>query len=430
MRLLKTSSLALLAAAVIAVTVPTHETAALAGSADQRGTVVSSTPVLGLDAGQVRDFLQPLGVYVPEARRGVDAYRVVYRTVDVAGRATTASSLVVLPRTSDRRLRPAVWLHGTQSYRGDAPSVSECCDRAAGVLFGSLGYATTVPDYLGLGEGPGFHPYFHAATMVSASVDALRATRHLAATKGNTVGGPVAVSGFSEGANASFLLARALEQEVDSRFSLGVLAPISGAYELFDIEWPAALDGAVEPRAATYYLAYFTTAWNRIYHLYDDESMVFKAPYAGHVAALFDGNHTIDQTTAGLPARPADLLQPGYITQLRHPTGALGQAARANDHACLRWRTSAPIRMYAAHGDPEAVYANSQQCKKLLIASHVTLTDVGDVDHITSLVLSIPQVATWFATPEVHQLSASTPREEMPGCRSGVVPVEMTANAQ
>jgi acetyl esterase/lipase len=131
----------------VVVTVPTQAAAAEAGTADRRGMVVSSTPVLGLDARQVKDFLQPIGVYVPEAQRGVDAFRSVYRTVDVRGRSTTASTLVVLPRTDDRRLRPVVWMHGTQSYRRDAPSVSECCDRAAGVLFASLGYATTAPDY-------------------------------------------------------------------------------------------------------------------------------------------------------------------------------------------------------------------------------------------------------------------------------------------
>lgn len=396
MNTVKLSSLALLTA--VAVAVPTGAMAAETHSADRRAVVVSSTPVLGLDAQQVKDFLQPLGIYVPEARHGVDAYRVVYRTSDVDGRSITASTLVVLPRTDDRRLRPAIWMHGTQSYRYDAPSVSACCDRAAGVLFASLGYAGTAPDYLGLGEGPGTHPYFHSATMVSASVDALRATRYFAAGKGRVVGGPVAVSGFSQGANGSFLLARALQRGADRSFTLGALAPISGAYLLFDIEWPAALDGAVEPRAATYYLAYITVAWNRIYHLYEDESEVFKAPYAGRVAELFDGEHTIEESMAGLPATPVDLLQPGYATLLRNPTGALARAARVNDDACLGWKPSVPTRMYAAHGDPEAVYANSERCKELLNGADLTLTDVGDVDHITSLVLSIPDVARWFAT--------------------------------
>jgi dienelactone hydrolase len=399
MNVVKLSSLALVTAmATTLAAVPTQATAARTGTADGRGTVVSSKPVLGLDTDQVKDYLEPVGVYVPEARHGVDAYRVVYRTLDVRGRSTTASTLVVLPRTGDQRLRPAVWMHGTHSYRKDAPSVSECCDRAAGVLFASLGYASTAPDYLGLGEGAATHPYFHSATMVSSSVDALRATRNFAAGKGRVVGGPVAISGFSQGANSSFLLAKALQGGADRNFSLGALAPISGAYELFDTEWPAALDGDVEPRAATYYLAFITVAWNRIYHLYDDESEVFTSLYAGHVAALFDGEHTFEETMAGLPSKPADLLQPAYAELLRNPTGALAQAARINDDACLRWKPSAPIRMYAAHGDPEAVYANSERCRESLHGADLTLTDVGDVDHITSVVLSVPHVAKWFAT--------------------------------
>ncbi|MGX7676198.1 lipase [Plantactinospora sp. DSM 117369] len=369
-------------------------------AANRGGRVVSGRQVLGLEPQQVKEFLEPLGVYVPQARHGVDAYQVVYRTVDVRGRSTTASSLVALPRTGDRRLRPAVWLHGTQSYRLDAPSVSECCDRAAAVLFASLGYAATAPDYLGLGAGPGTHPYFHAETAVSASVDALRATRHFAVRYGRTVGGPVAVAGFSQGANNSFLLARALQRGADRNFSLGALAPISGAYHLFDVEWPAAIGGDVDPKAATYYLAYLTVAWNRIYHLYGAESEVFQEPYAGNVADLFDGEHTIEESMAGLPAKPSELLRPEYAELLLQPTGRLAGAARANDDACLGWRPAVPVRMYAAHGDPEAVYANSERCQRELrgVGADVTLTDVGDVDHITSLVLSVPQVATWFAT--------------------------------
>jgi hypothetical protein len=91
---------------------------------------------------------------------------------------------------------------------------------------------------------------------------------------------------------------------------------------------------------------------NRVYGLYEDESEVIQAPYAGRVGALFDGEHTVDETMAALPAIPADLLQPTYAQLLRDPTGPLARAARANDDACLRWKPSVPIRMYAAHGDP------------------------------------------------------------------------------
>ncbi|MEV0274669.1 lipase [Hamadaea sp. NPDC050747] len=390
---LKTAALAVAAALALVASSP-----APAQAQTWRGTVVSRTPVFTMDPGQVKDFLTPIGVWVPEARHGVDAYRVVYRTVDVRGRSTTASTLVVLPRDGARRLKPAVWLHGTQSDRHDAPSVSPCCDRAAGVLFASLGYAATAPDYLGLGEGPGTHPYFHAPTMVSASIDALRATRAVAARSGRLVAGATSVAGFSQGANAAFLLAQALQDGADRRFSLGALAPISGAYRLFDVEWPAALGGDVDPAAAAYYLAYLTVAWDRVYNLYDDESEVFQAPYGGHVAELFDGRHTLDETLDALPAMPGDLLQKAYADRLIRPTGVLAKAAEVNDVACRDFTPTAPVRMYAAHGDPEAVFANSLACQESLRGADVSLTDVGDVNHITSLVLSVPQVARWFAT--------------------------------
>ncbi|GAB3963060.1 hypothetical protein V1634_03990 [Plantactinospora veratri] len=69
-----------------------------------------------------------------------------------------------------------------------------------------------------------------------------------------------AVSGFSQGANSSFLLAGALQRGADRNFTLGALAPISGGYHLFDVEWPAAIGEDVDPKAATYYLAYLTVA--------------------------------------------------------------------------------------------------------------------------------------------------------------------------
>jgi hypothetical protein len=397
MNVVKVAALALVA--TVATTAPASAVTGV-GNSSGRGTVVDSDLVLSLDPAGVEQFLTPIGVYVPQARHGVDGYRVTYRTVDVRGRATTASAFVVLPRTPDRRLRPAAWLHGTKSYKGDAPSVSECCDRAAGVLFGSTGYATVAPDYLGLGDGPGTHPYFHRESTVNSTVDALRALRNVAAGHGRKVDGPVSVAGFSQGANISFQLGRALQQGADRSFSLGALAPISGAYHLFDVEWPAAVKGdQVRPDAAAYYLAYITVAWNRIYHLYGDESEVFKAPYAGKVAGLFDGTHTFEDTVAALPATAGELVKDAWIQQLLHPTGKLAHAARVNDDACVRWTPTAPVRMFGGNGDDEAVFANSQRCYRELRGrgADVTLTDVGDVDHITSLVLSIPQVATWFA---------------------------------
>ena len=111
-------------------------------------------------------------------------------------------------------------------------------------------------------------------------------------------------------------------------FTLGAFAPISGAYYLFDIEWPGALDGAVRPDAATYYLAHVTVAWNAIYRW------------------------SVPRTPTTSPAQPGG----------------------------RRYRSGCTPHPATLHG------------------ADLTLTDVGDVDHITSLVLSMPHVATWFAS--------------------------------
>ncbi|MEU9624406.1 MULTISPECIES: hypothetical protein [unclassified Streptomyces] len=39
--------------------------------------------------------------------------RIVYRTVDITGRPTTASELVAMPKNDERDLRVVSWLHGT-----------------------------------------------------------------------------------------------------------------------------------------------------------------------------------------------------------------------------------------------------------------------------------------------------------------------------
>jgi hypothetical protein len=63
----------------------------------------------------------------------------------------------------------------------------------------------------------------------------------------------------------------------------------------------------------------------------------------------------------------------------------LAVVALLNDRSCFDFVPRAPARMFAVHGDPEAVFANSLACQDSLPGADVTLTDVSDVDHISSL---------------------------------------------
>src|ERR1700742_3479614 len=223
----------------------TTVTSVAAGASHQRGQLVSVTPLRTLPTvAAVRAELTSDGFDPSSARYGVRSYRLVYRTVDPFGRPTTASGLMVLPDRPTRQLSVVSYNHGTESYRGDVPSESPTgAEPAPAYTFASAGFAAAAPDYLGLGTGPGLHPYMDLPSETTATVDMLRAVRHYEAGHGVALRRNVLATGFSQGASAALGLGRALAHGADPYFRIGALAPISGAYDLPGAEVPAIIDG-------------------------------------------------------------------------------------------------------------------------------------------------------------------------------------------
>lgn len=374
--------------------------AAAGGSQPDRGQVVSAERIAHMSAAATGRYLSDGGYDAPAPRYGVDQYRLVYRTVDADGRATTASGLVVLPDSPARALHTVAYEHGTLVTKTDAPSTDESDARVSPTLFAGRGYAAVAPDYLGLGKGPGFHPYMDTATETTASVDMLRAARAFAAGRGRTLDGRVLVTGFSQGGTAATALARALGSGADPRFELAGLAPVSGPYDVQHAEIPAAFgdDPTLDPKEAAFYFAYWTVAMNRLHHFYDAPSQAFLPPYDTTVEGLFDGLHSQQQVFTQLPATPEQLLTPEFVRRLLHPTGALLEAVRDNDTTCSDWTPKAPVHLYAARGDKDVAIADSRHCQAEFRASgtDAPLTDVGDVGHFVSPLRSMPLIAAWF----------------------------------
>ena len=115
---------ALVAAAVVP---PSVAAAAPAGTrAGGRGALVSATPLTMLATpSAVTAKLASDGFRTGTQLSGVRTYRLVYRTVDPAGRPTVASGLLALPLAGRGPLPVVSFAHGTESYRLDAPSVSD-----------------------------------------------------------------------------------------------------------------------------------------------------------------------------------------------------------------------------------------------------------------------------------------------------------------
>ena len=380
-----------------------HGAAAFGRYHHDRGRLLSVTEVAALSPAQVQAAVVPFFGDTKRVRYAVTDYRITYSTIDPQGRPTTASGLVVLPTGAGSHLNVISYDHGTNPTRDAVASVTAGGgDREAVELFGSAGYAAIAPDYLGLGTGPGDHPYMNLASEVTASVDMLTASRGLAEDHDVRLNPRVMVTGFSQGGAAAMGFAHAIQDGQAGRYwRLGAVAPMSGPYNVRTAEIPALLSNSLNPESEVLYISFWTVSMNRLYHLYDNPAEVFQQPYASIVEGLYDGNHSEEDILSALPNSPTALLTPQYIARLQHPTGALLHAMKQNDVSC-DWHPNVPAQIYAADGDDGVAFANAQQCQAQL-AEHgdkVELVDVGHVDHNTSAELATPQVLAFFTAQE------------------------------
>ncbi|WP_051020208.1 alpha/beta hydrolase family protein [Nocardia araoensis] len=135
---------------------------------------------------------------------GIESARFIeYVTEGPTGAPTTATGVLATPAgTPPAGGWPIVaWEHGTSGLgascgisanpRYDAPIVQQLLER---------GYAVVAPDYVGLGVGAATtHPYLQSRTEATATVDLVRAARHV----DTTLAGRWAVAGVSQGGHAA-----------------------------------------------------------------------------------------------------------------------------------------------------------------------------------------------------------------------------------
>ncbi|WP_328827679.1 lipase [Streptomyces sp. NBC_00252] len=374
-----------------------------------RGRLVSVVHLRTLSAPQVaaelrsdEDGAWDAGV----VRHGVDTYRVVYRTVDPKGRPTTASGLLAFPRNGERRLRTVSFAHGTELYKGDVGSVStEVWSQAPALTYASAGFAVVLPDYLGLGLGPGRQQWMDVPSETTTALDLLRAADSYAPAVGRQLGRDVLITGFSQGASAALGLARALQEGADPQFRVRASAPVSGAYAFRDVALPALLDGRADPKDGVIYTALALVSFNRLHHVYDSPGEVFRAPYSRTIEGLLDGTHTGQEVMARTPDTVDELLTARGRALLAHPTGGLAAALRITDGVCTGWTPHAPVRLYYAEGDEQAVNGNSEHCQASFRARgvEVPLIDLGTPDYGGSRHLGSQRAATaaivrWFTS--------------------------------
>jgi pimeloyl-ACP methyl ester carboxylesterase len=367
-----------------------------------RGELISYERTDSWTLDQVDSLVAALGIPLPP-ENGVDIYRVEYRTWDARMEApTTASGALLVPTGISGPFPMGSYQHGTIVLKEDVPSRGSV-EQMIGVLFTSTGYITAMPDYLGLGSSPGLHPYCHAKSEATASVDMLRASKSLMDELSVEDNGQLFLFGYSQGGHATMALVQEIEALHSGEFEITAAAPMSGPYDLVGAQTDMLLTG--DPYSAPFYLPYIMLAYNGIYDMYAEPSDFLKEPWASTLPPLFNGMNNYDVLNAAVPAVPLDIIREDVLDDfLNNPENPFRRALEYNTQLSIA--PQAPTQLYYCTGDDQVHYLNAINARQAYLdlgrdvpaLNGEVFTGGTPLDHGGCVEPSLLSARSWFET--------------------------------
>lgn len=334
-------------------------------------------------------------------------YRIHYTTPGTDNALDTASGLLALPDVSPEMEFPiVVYGHGTTNGPTDVPSQLRGGYEIA-MGYASKGFITAAPDYLGLGDSRGFHPYAHAATEASASRDMLFAVQQwLANNPLEWDAEHLFLTGYSQGGHTSAALHRELQLNWPS-LPVTAATHMSGPYSISGVMRDQVLGD--EPYNYPSYIAYVVMGYQEVYdNLYGDIHEIFKEPYVTNIINFRNGTITLSALNTQLIALlnsntgttvVKHMLQDSILDKMINDSAfILNQVLREND--VFEWAPLAPTRLYYCGGDTQVPHENAlvaESAMQALGAPDVDAVNINAVfDHAPCVLPSVTNSIQFF----------------------------------
>ncbi|TXF90070.1 T9SS type A sorting domain-containing protein [Neolewinella aurantiaca] len=355
-------------------------------------TTLSAQDVVDFEVQDVQSrFILGLAVPYP-AQYDVQSYKVLYTTTDAFGQPDTASGLVTVPITTQDFLFPlAVYNHGTVGEREAVPSRPTVQERLVAAAISTAGYITIAPDYIGLGDSEGPHPYVHAATEASAGRDMIIAVKKWLTNESiSAFNDQLFITGYSQGGHAAAALHRDIATNPgDDGLVVTSASHLSGPYSISEVmvgtlfqQGNATLPG---------YIAYTYISYDYVYGLFDSLSQAFVEPYlepierfANEETTLDEFNDELDQLLRNNNARLNAIFQDSIraVLQSGDPTHPINIALADND--TYDWAPEEPTLIYYCTADEQVPFRNAILADSVMRANgstSITLESGGAQTH-------------------------------------------------
>ena len=348
------------------------------------GDLVAWREAGSLDAGLLTLAVIELGLTGVTVSGGATCYKLTYRTPNVSGNLINASGLVCLPAGRSGG-RPVIsYQHGTIFRDGEAPSsgFSTSGEGLIGAILAGVGYVAVLPDYIGYGDSTDeLHPYVHAATLASSTIDMNRAARRFLDAPGINVAanGRFFLTGYSEGGYATLAAQRLMEQSLAAEFPITASEPGAGPYDLTGTT-RILMGQPTLPQPA--FTGFFLKSYDSIYSPSSLLSSMVSATYADAVNTRYDGNYSRDEINLALGGRnvaTSELFNPAFLASYLD-SGFPEFKARIAENDIYDWAPTVPTRLFHGVSDEVVPYDNAVTAKAAMEANGTTAVTLVDCD--------------------------------------------------